>query len=340
MLRVLFIPITGERGASSRYRLYQYLPFLERFSILPFVARIPSRGLVAKWVGLLRVLKLAPQVEVVFLQKRALDPRVLRLILALNDRLIYDFDDALYAPESPANPSWEIRSKTKRNLVAILRESKLVIGGNENLAAYARQHNSNVLVIPTALDTDRWRPREQTASEKLVLGWVGNSENLRYLQTLEGVFSRLASRYARRVVLRVVSGKPYSSHSPLRVDNRAWALHTELEDLQSFHIGLSPLTDDEWTRGKCGFRALQYMALATPVVASPVGVNRGIVSDGVNGFLAATEEEWFDKLSRLIEDQELRSRLGRGGRNTVEEGYSLSVNLPRLVAALREVAPL
>ena len=171
-----------------------------------------------------------------------------------------------------------------------------------------------------------------------MIGWIGNSENLGYLQALEGVFARLANAYGSKVILRVVSGKPYASESSLNVNNRTWALDTEVDDLRSFHIGLSPLTDDEWTRAKCGFRALQYMALGIPAVVSSVGVNKEIVDDGINGFLAQTQEEWFAKLSQLIENKELRRRLGQRGRSTVEREYSLAATLPKLVAALHEVS--
>lgn len=284
------------------------------------------------------MLKLASQVEVVFIQKRTLNVKALRLIRAVKDTIIYDFDDAIYSFSPPFEVDPAISRKTRRNLIAILHQSKLVIAGNAHLALYARRHNKNVVVIPTAIDTDRFRPREEPPTEELVIGWIGHSENLRYLQALEGVFARLANAYGSKVILRVVSGKPYASESSLNVDNRTWALDTEVDHLRSFHIGLSPLTDDEWTRGKCGFRALQYMALGIPAVVSPVGVNKEIVDDGINGFLAQTQEEWFAKLSQLIEDKELRRRLGQRGRSTVERDYSLAATLPKLVAALHEVS--
>lgn len=340
MLKVLFIPITGMRGASSRYRVYQYLPFLERSGILPFVARIPSRERLGKWTGLIRALKLASQVDVVFIQKRALDVRVLKLIRAVKGTLIYDFDDALYASASPFELDSRVVKKTRRNLTSVLRHSSLVIAGNSHLATYAQRHNDNVVVIPTCIDTSKIRPRDEPTAEEVVMGWIGNSENLRYLRILEGVFAHLARRYGSRLVLRVVSSKPYSSESPLKVDNRPWSLDTETNDLRTFHIGLSPLADDEWTRGKCGFRALQYMAAAIPAIVSPVGVNREIIDDGVNGLLADSHDRWFSMLNELIEDKELRERLGQAGRGTVEERYSLRVNLPKFVGALREVAPL
>lgn len=340
VLRVLFIPITGMRGASSRYRVYQYLPFLERSGILPFVARIPSSQRLGKWTGLIRALKLASQVDVVFIQKRALDVRVLQLIRAVKNRLIYDFDDAVYASAPPFELDPRVLTKTRKNLTAVLHHSRLIIAGNAHLAAYAQQYNNNVAMIPTCIDTDKVRPRDEPPADELVIGWIGNSENLRYLQILEGLFARLASTYGSKLVLRVVSGKPYSSESLLNVDNRTWTLDTEMSDLRSFHIGLSPLADDEWTRGKCGFRALQYMATGIPTVVSPVGVNREIIDDGVNGFLAQTDEEWFARVSQLIEGEQLRRRLGLRGRSTVEREYSLAVALPKFVAALKEVTDL
>lgn len=318
--------------------MYQYMAHLERYDIMPLTLRVPTENRIAQMSKLLQLLYAARQVDVVFIQKRLFNDRVLSLIQRANDRIVYDFDDAMYSASAPFEVEPGILRKTRRNLTVILDQSKLVIAGNAYLALYARQHNRNVMVIPTAIDTDRFAYQEEPPAKELVIGWIGNSENLHYLQTLQGVFTLLAQRYGNNVLLRVVSGVPYSSQGALKVDNQIWTLDTEIHHLRSFHIGVSPLTDDEWTRGKCGFRALQYMAVGVPAVVSPVGVNRDIVNDGVNGFLAESEEEWFAKLSQLIEKRDLRRRFGQRGRRTVERDYSLSATLPKLAAALKAVA--
>lgn len=340
LLKVLFVPLHDIRGASSRYRVYQYVAHLERYGIMPIILRVPTENRIAEMSKLVQLLYAARQVDVVFIQKRLFNHRVLSLIQRANDRIVYDFDDAIYSASAPFEVDPSILSKTRRNLTAILHQSKLVIAGNDYLASYARQHNRSVVVMATAIDTDRFAYQEEPPAKELVIGWIGNSENLHYLQTLQGVFALLAHRYGKNVLLRVVSGGPYSSRGALKVDNQVWTLESEIQHLRSFHIGVSPLTDDEWTRGKCGFRALQYMAVGIPAVVSPVGVNRDIVNDGVNGFLAESEDEWFAKLSQLIENRELRRRFGQRGRSIVERDYSLSATLPKLAAALKSAADL
>jgi glycosyltransferase involved in cell wall biosynthesis len=164
----------------------------------------------------------------------------------------------------------------------------------------------------------------------VTLGWIGSHSTVSYLHLLDNVLPQLAARY--RIVVKVVGG--HYSLSGLEVSNHPWKLQNELTDLHSFDIGLMPMPDDQWTRSKCGFKLLQYMGVGVPSVASPVGVNRQIVEDGLNGFLANSEEAWIDKLSKLIEDIELRRAMGLRGRATVERQFSVAVNAPRFIDAL------
>jgi glycosyltransferase involved in cell wall biosynthesis len=167
------------------------------------------------------------------------------------------------------------------------------------------------------------------------IGWSGSLTTMQQLRIIEPALKRL--RRLQPFRLKVL-GEPNFSMEGLEVESKAWSAAIECPELRSFDIGIMPLPDDAWSRGKCGLKALQYMALGIPTVASPVGVNREIITDGDNGFLASTESEWVDKLLRLIADPELRAQFSREGRKTVEQRFSAAVQAPRLLALLQQVS--
>jgi glycosyltransferase involved in cell wall biosynthesis len=212
-----------------------------------------------------------------------------------------------------------------------------VLAGNEHLAGYARAYNSAVTVLPTCVDTSVFVPRSTPPAPgaPLVLGWIGTPTTATYLESLGPVLARVAERH--QFVLRVSgSGEPVEMPR-VTVVNEPWSLEREVELFNTCDIGLYPLRDDEWERGKCGFKAIQFMACGLPVVAAAVGVNCEIIQDGVNGFLASTDQEWVEKIERLLGDAGLRRRLGEAGRKTIEARYSLTVNGPKLAAMMRDV---
>jgi glycosyltransferase involved in cell wall biosynthesis len=232
--------------------------------------------------------------------------------------------------------------KQPRKVEAIIRVSDQVIAGNSFLADYARRFNPAVTMIPTCVDTTRFVPAADAmwrdgggVRRELVVGWIGSPTTASYVRDLAPVLRRTRERHA--YTFRVSgAGEPLEIPG-LSVDNAAWSLAGEIDLFNTCDVGVYPLTDDEWSRGKCGFKAIEFMACGVPVVASAVGVNREIIEDGVNGFLASTEDEWVDKLGRLLADPELRRRFAAAGRRTIEERYSLAVNAPKLAATLRDV---
>jgi glycosyltransferase involved in cell wall biosynthesis len=247
---------------------------------------------------------------------------------------VYDFDDAVFLGDtSEANRVigfLKYPAKTR----AIVAASTGVIAGNGYLANYALAFNDAVTVMPTCVDTDVFvpRPAPRAAGDPLVVGWIGSPTTVRYLLEYGGVLAELARRYP--FVLRVAgAGRPIEMPG-MAIENVEWSLEREVALFNTCDIGIYPLADDLWTRGKCGFKAIQFMACGVPVVASAVGVNCEIVDDGVNGFLARTREDWVDKLARLCTDADLRDRLGRAGRQRVEDRYSLRRNTPLMIAAL------
>lgn len=249
--------------------------------------------------------------------------------------LIYDFDDAIFLNNSSEANRFASALKYPQKVPAIIRHSAMVLAGNDYLADYARRFNASVAVLPTCVDTNVFAPRKapRQAGAPLVVGWIGTPTTAAYLKSLSVSLGRLASQHAFEVR---VSGSGRTVQFPgVKTVNEPWSLDREVELFNTCDVGVYPLTDDEWAKGKCGFKAIQFMACGVPVVAAAVGVNREIIQDGVNGFLASSEDEWDQKLGLLLGDAGLRARLGAAGRRTIEERYSLAVNAPRLVTLVR-----
>ncbi|MFN2405192.1 MAG: glycosyltransferase family 4 protein [Pyrinomonadaceae bacterium] len=272
----------------------------------------------------------------VFREAALLGPPVFeRLIAQQRTPFVFDFDDAIFVSyRSPSNgylSYLKFASKTK----TICRLASHVMVGNPYLAEYAREVNDNVTVVPTTIDTQKYQVRPpKTDDGPLTIGWTGSFSTVQHLDTLRGALKKLVETENFR--LRVI-GTPTYELSPLDVEAMPWRAATELEDLSTIDIGVMPLPDDNWSKGKCGLKALQFMALGIPTICSPVGVNTDIIQDNENGFLAGTEAEWVDKLSRLLRSDELRRRLGDAGRATVEQKYSAAIQAPRVHEIFKSV---
>jgi glycosyltransferase involved in cell wall biosynthesis len=217
----------------------------------------------------------------------------------------------------------------------ICRIASHVIVGNSYLANYASRVNRQVTIVPSTIDTIEYQAGDCGLSNGLpVIGWTGSYSTLQYLDAMRSTLQRLAQREGFR--LRVIGAPGYKIEG-VEVESLPWNPHSEVADLRTIDIGIMPLPDDRWTRGKCGMKALQYMALGKPVVASPVGANLNIVNDRTSGYLAAREEEWVDRLSELLRSPSLRTQFGVEGRKIVETKYSAEVHVPRVYNILRTV---
>ena len=251
--------------------------------------------------------------------------------------LIYDFDDAIWhldVSEANRRLRWLKNPGKTADLIAMADQ---VIAGNAYLADYAHHHNERVLVIPTVIDTDRYQYQERARHDGVVtIGWTGSHTSQAYLEQALPVMHSLFSEHGDRLRFKVVSDRPLRAEG-LPIDQVTWNSRTEPEDLADIDIGIMPMPDNEWSRGKCGFKGLQYMALGTAVVLERVGVNPDIVSAGVNGLLANGPEEWSKALGSLITDADLRDRLGREARRTVEERYSVKAWRDRYLEVFNEL---
>jgi len=214
-----------------------------------------------------------------------------------------------------------------------------VVGGNEYLSEMARKHGApRTLTIPTPIDMNRYTEKGRGPSPSVRIGWIGGASTLFYLEQLHPVL-REVCRSAQGAEVMVVSDA-FPDWRDVPVARKPWSYEEEIQDLHSFDVGIMPLTDDAWARGKCGFKLLQYMAVGLPVICSPVGVNAEMVRNGINGFLARTSDDWVRYLRLLVQDPGMRLRLGEAARRTVTERYSLDLCAQRLASSLREAAGL
>lgn len=236
-------------------------------------------------------------------------------------KIVYDFDDSIWLSNvSGANKNLEWLKDYKKTS-ALIGIADLVIAGNQYLSDYARQYNENVVIIPTTIDTEEYVPAQLASSDRICIGWSGSRTTIQHFEFALPFITKLVAKYGDKVEFKVI-GDHYDDPA-LHISGKPWEYATEIADLSRFHIGIMPLPDDEWAKGKCGLKGLQYMALGIPTIMSPVGVNSEIITNRENGMLASTEDEWVDALSVLIDDAELRRRLGDAGRRTVIDRYSV-----------------
>ena len=241
--------------------------------------------------------------------------------------LVFDFDDAIFVRyRSPAN-GWLSLLKAPGKTRTICTLASHVMVGNNYLAEYARTFNQNVTVIPTTIDTNTYRVGSVRDTTSPVIGWTGSYSTVQHFDLLRPILSELARRERFRV--RVIGPSDYKLDG-VDVEVVPWRSNTETQDLAALDIGVMPLPDDLWSRGKCGCKALQYMGLGIPAVCSSVGMNTDLISDGENGFLANSAEEWIAKLTILLRSPELRRKLGMAGRKTVEQRFSATAQVPRV----------
>jgi glycosyltransferase involved in cell wall biosynthesis len=277
--------------------------------------------------------------DVVVLHQIKLSSIEARLFASFSRHRVFDVDDAIYVRkprrlgEPPDESPWR-----KKKFAATCRWVDAVAAGNEVLAAVARNSARDIAVLPTSIDTACYRLTSAAPDGPPTVAWIGSPENLIYLEMIRPALARLSLRYPA-LRLRVICSQ-FPDWSEVAVERVTWSTETEAASLAGAHIGVMPLTDDAWSRGKCAFKLLQYMAAGLPCVASPVGANTEAVVDGVNGFHAVNDGEWERNLEKLIVSPELRARFGAQGRTHVEARYSLQTyrgNYLRLLTRLAAV---
>lgn len=292
-----------------------------------------------KRIGLLFTLS---SVNYVFIFREAspVGPPVFEWIIAylLQKKIIYDFDDAIWLTDKTEESLLEKGFRWRTKVGLICKWSYKVSTGNEYLCNYALQFNNHVVLNPTTVDTERIHNpalyqqgvHYNRNNDHVIIGWTGSHSTLKYLKHIESALQKLEATYSNIRFLIIADRGPDLNLQ--RIDFLPWNKKTEAADLLKMDIGIMPLPDDEWTKGKCGFKALQYMAMEIPAVVSGVGVNVKIIDHEKNGFHSSTPEEWFIFLSLLIENESLRKKMGISGRKKVIENYSVSSNTPTFLS--------
>ncbi len=328
-MKVLFL-IQGWDVAASRYRVLQYIPYLKSKGVEATINLYP-RTLRENF----RFFKSLSQYDIVFLQRKRFNQPRLALLRRRAKRIVFDFDDSvMYRSSKSEDPvSWTRR----RRFDQMIKASDFVIAGNEFLKKQVLFFHSNVETIPTPIDQERYDLKDYgIKKERITLGWIGDHGSIHYLKKMRPIFERIGERYPH-VELKIVCDIFFDCER-VKVVKKPWTSEEEVADLQSFDIGVMPLVDDPWSWGKCGLKIIQYQGVGVPVVCTPVGINRDLVEDGINGIWAMTPGEWESKLSILIEDPVLREKMGKEGRRKVIENYTLQVCAPRLYSMLTRVA--
>jgi glycosyltransferase involved in cell wall biosynthesis len=317
MIKILCLHNAKHR-ASYRYRVGQFLPYWADFNIEMQAVCISGKN----YLNILRYLFIFQQYDYILLQKKII-PGILIKMIAMQSKLIYDIDDALYTRESQELMQNKPPSNhTVNKLNYILKKSALVFAGSPELAGYARAFNDNVHLIPTGLNSPLSELPLPPESDHITIGWIGNNVNLFYLSLIDDATLYIQQKYPG-VRFSLLCGKP-PDELQTSWHFTQWSSSKEQSWLQSIDIGIMPLTDDPWSRGKCAFKLLQYMAHGKPVVASDVGANKTTVSHTINGYLASTTEEWIVALEQLIVDRQMRIRMGRESLKIFTEQFERS----------------
>lgn len=356
-MKVLAFTKYGSLAASTRQRLMQYEPALaeagihvtyapllqnDHFNRLVAGKRASPFSVARAYVG--RIAKLvaaAARYDVVWINYELfpyLPGFIERLGRLWNKPIVLDYDDAMFHMYD-ASPNPLVRLLLGRKMEPLLRSASACCCGNPYVCDYVRRYCENSIIVPTVVDTRAYVPRLDAGAPlaPVTIGWIGSPSTWRTVRPHLELLDELCRTHGAEFRVIGAGDAALGERFPgAHFSN--WSEETEIADVQAMDIGIMPLTDSPFERGKSGYKLIQYMACGLPVVASPVGVNCDIVANGVNGFLASTENEWREALTRLILDSELRVRMGRAGRAAVEKSYSLATHAPRLVGLFHSLS--
>ena len=291
------------------------------------ILSISKQNIIEKLIGklysgviVLVLFMLAPFFDIIYIQKVALSKFSATVLKALNSSIIFDLDDAIFIYQ---------------DITYLLRKSACVVTSNKYLEDFALKYNKRIYRLVTSVKVEGGFFERNGSS--VTLGWLGSPDASKYLRELIPVLERLKENFAELYIEFVGIDKQIYFGEKLDIKKTKWSLGIEKEYLKRVSIGIMPLIDDEWTRGKSGYKLIQYMSMCIPCVAASIGINKEIIKDGVNGFLVNTPEEWFDRLTLLISDVSLRQKMGKEGFRLAKEMYSYNANAPKFIKILNEV---
>lgn len=347
MKKILFIVAHRlNRSPGQRFRFEQYLDFLSQSGFEYVISNILnenddktfySKGkYFKKFLIFLKTIlirfkdiKRAKNFDIVFVYREAImigSTYFEEKLKQSGAKLIYDFDDAIWLPEtSDGNKSLEWLKRPTKTF-DIIKLSDMVIVGNRYLQNYSKKYNLNVHIMPTTINTNYHTKKPTSVNDKICIGWTGTNTTLKHFETILPVLKILKQKYEDKIYFKIIANFDTPKKYEVEVKHCDWNSKTEIEDLWEFDIGIMPLPMDEWSMGKCGLKGLQYMSLGIPAIMSAVGINNDIINEGENGYLANNNEEWGTKLSLLIDDKELRHKIGENGYQTIIGKYSVEAN--------------
>ncbi len=340
MKHILVLTECSARVASARARIYSFIPLLERDGWLTRTMPVHRdlgnggslRERLARRLLPIAVAGVVSSYDVLLVHRFfPSNPAVTHWLRRRAKRLVFDLDES-YHVDHLGRP---VSGKILQHLNLMIELGDRTIVSNRHLAEYARQCTDRVSVIPTTVEPARYPIKRHCQREPIVIGWIGSGGAQEYLARLETVFDRLYARYGERVVLEIVTSRTYRPvlRTRLPIRHVEWSLDRETDFFRDFDIGIMPLTDNERSRGKAAYKALQYMASSLPVVASPVGMNREVIEPGVNGYLPDTDDEWLESLCALIDDEQRREAMGVNGRRLADQ-FALERWYPRFREAV------
>lgn len=348
-MKILFLTKYSSLGASSRYRVYQYLDYFKykkiKTKVSPLLTenylkniykgkKISRLYLFKRFVKRFFVLLEARKYDLVVIQKELfpyVPPFFEPFLKKINKNIIVDYDDAIFV-------NYENNQLLCNKIPTIFRLAKAITAGSRYLANYAYKFNNNVKTIPTVVDLKKYQAKKNYSinNKRIVLGWIGTPLTQKYLFEIKNPLKKLSQKYP--LLLKCVGSSPNFSINGVKVENVQWNRKKEIEHILTFDVGIMPLTDNVFSRGKCGLKLIQYMGCGIPSVASSIGANKDILVDGENGFLARSNREWIEKISVLIEDKELRKSLGKNGRETIAKSYSIKITAPKLLTFYKKLS--
>lgn len=336
------VPYPKGFAPSQRFRFEQYTSFLKEdnydITFHPFFIEKnykllyqPKHHFIKIYITLLGFIRRffllfnLNSYSIVFIHREAspIGPPIFEWIIAkiLKKKIIYDFDDAIWLKNTSKHNKLVSNVKAHSKVKKICKWADLIFCGNDFLMDYAKQFNNNVKYIPTTIDTENTHnKRKKYEPTDINIGWTGTHSTIKYLYEIEPILSELQKDINFNFIVISDINPDFKN---LKYTFIRWNKNSEIDDLIKLDIGIMPLKESEWAKGKCGFKALQYMAIGIPTVISPVGVNVSIVNDGVNGFFANSPEEWKEKLKQLTEDRILRKKIGEKGIRTIADNYSV-----------------
>lgn len=348
-MNILVLTRYDRKGASSRLRFYQYLPYLRakdiQYTVSPFFGKdyidnlysSESRNKVQvlwSYIKRIKVLIKIYKYDLVWVEKELFPsfPAIFeKLLQILNVKLVVDYDDAVF--HNYDRGKGIVKKLLSKKIDRVMKSASLVMCGNNYIADRAKRAEANNIIFPTVIDVDKYQYDSNVKNEILIIGWIGTANTLRYLVDLKSVFENLSKKIEFQ--LNII-GAEWNNPS-FKILEIPWQESNEVSEIQKFDIGIMPLRNSPWEKGKCGYKLIQYMGCGKPVVGTPIGVNDEIIIDGFNGFKANSEDEWVNAITKLAEDFETRKRMGSKGRKLVESRFSLQSAASTLISEFEKL---